>query len=106
MNSDTYDDFAADADMPALMFNTGTVDIHDAANICGAVYGPSFIEIENKDDNLQYFNGTVLGGRGIYLQGNKDGPQVFVYDASSVDTLPTLGDAGTEPAISGYMIGD
>ena len=92
----------------ALMFDTGTVDIHGPANICGAVYGPSFIEIENKSDNLQYFNGTVLGGQGIYIQGNDDddAAQVFVYDPAAVNTLPTLGEAASKPAITGYMIGD
>ncbi len=104
----TYEDFPVDADMPAVMFNTGTVDFHGAANVSGAVYGPSFIEIENKDDNLQYFIGTILGGGGIFLEGNSNpgAAQVFNFDPSSVNTLPTLGDGASSPVIQGYIIGD
>ena len=51
VSNDTSDD------LPALMYNVGILDIHGNANICGGVYSPSFMEIENKEDgNLQYFN--------------------------------------------------
>jgi len=108
IGDDRYDDFAADADMPALVFNTGTVDIHGSANICGAVYSPSFIEIENLANNLQYFNGAILGGSGIYILGKvaDNTAQVFIYDASAVDALPTPDGSRTVPAISNYVISE
>ncbi|MFQ5505303.1 MAG: hypothetical protein ACE5F1_10950, partial [Planctomycetota bacterium] len=36
-----FENFDASSDLPALMFNTGIVDIHGSANVCGVVYGPS-----------------------------------------------------------------
>ena len=106
MNNATYADFPANADLPALMFNTGTVDIHGSANICGAVYGPSFIEIENKGPSLQYFNGIIIGGAGVYLDGatGSGAAQVFVYDRTTVNALPTYQNRAKVPKRTGYLI--
>jgi hypothetical protein len=94
----TYENFVLDDDMPAVMFNNCVVDIHGAANVSGIVYGPSFIEIENKKANLQYFNGAIYGGGGVYLQGSKEesGVQAIRFDSSTVDKLALQDDvAGT-----------
>ncbi len=106
INSTTYEDFPVDADLPALMFDTGTVDIHDVTNVCGAIYGPSFIEIENKNAVLQYFNGIILGGAGIYLEGatGAGAAQVFVYDPMAVNELATFEQRAKSPVLSGYLI--
>jgi hypothetical protein len=103
-----YPSFAVDDDLPALMFQTGTVDIHHDANICGAVYGPSFIEIENKHDNIQYFNGIVVGGGGIYVNGstNSAAGQVFAFDPTVVDALATAETVVKVPSIKNYLIGE
>ena len=59
------DNFSAEDDLPAVMFNNGIIDYHHNTNICGVVYGPSFIEIENKNSGqLQYFNGAIFGEAG------------------------------------------
>ena len=71
--SPDFENFKEGDDLPAIMFNTGVVDIHGGANISGLVYGPSFIEIENKEGNLQYFNGSILGGGGVLLEGDSNG---------------------------------
>ncbi len=106
MNSSTYQDFPANADLPALMFDTGTVDIHGSANVCGAVYGPSFIEIENKNSALQYFNGIIIGGAGVFLEGKSGtgSAQVFVYDNAAVNALPTYKNRAKTPTRTGLLI--
>lgn len=101
-----FPSFEIDDDLPALMFQTGTVDIHHETNICGAVYGPSFIEIENNKDQLQYFNGIVIGGAGIYLKGSEDEPQVFAFDPSVVDALATAEAVVKVPSIKNFIIGE
>jgi len=103
-----YTNFSADDDLPALMFDNGTVDIHGEVNISGVVYGPSFIEIENKNNARQFFSGSVIGGAGIYLEGKDNGAgtqQVFVYDPNTVDALATFANEGKAPVISAYVAG-
>ena len=104
--SPAYENFYVDDDMPAVMFNNGVVDIHGAANVCGVVYGPSFIEIENKDKKLQYFNGAIYGGGGVYLQGSDlpPGKQAIRYDPSTVDRLTTQDDKGAVFTRTGFAI--
>ena len=101
-----FANFGPEDDLPALMFDNGTVDIHHEANVCGVVYGPSFIEIENKHGQRMFFNGVVIGGGGIFLQGSNaaGGPQVFVFDSGAVDSLATFRDRGKSPVISAYAI--
>ena len=106
LNSATYPDFGMDDDLPALMFDNGTVDIHHRTNVSGAVYGPSFIEIENQHGELMYFNGVMVGGGGVYLKGHADNPQVFVFNPSAVDNLPTYLDQGKTPIIDDYSIAE
>jgi len=107
MNDPIYEDFPLNADLPAIMFNTGTVDIHGPTNVCGAIYGPSFIEIENKGPSLQYFNGIIVGGAGVYLEGKTGGAgdaQVFVYDHATVNALPTYRNRAKVPVRTAYLI--
>ncbi len=90
-----FSNFTANDDLPAIMFNTGVVDQHGASNICGLVYGPSFVEIENKDGQLQYFNGAVMGGGGVYIEGNAvAGNTVINFDPTTIDLLATQGGKG------------
>lgn len=102
-----YASFAENDDLPALMFDTGTVDIHDEANVCGAVYGASFIEIENNRSQRQYFNGIVIGGAGVYLKGSGsvNAPQHFIFDHACVNALATFDGAGTAPKITRLSVG-
>ncbi len=95
ISGDGFENFADRDDMPALMFNTGIVDLHDACNVCGLVYGPSFIEIENKEGNLQYFSGSIMGGAGVYVEGNKtQGNTIIKFDPNTIDMLATAGGKG------------
>ena len=102
-----YTNFAATDDMPALMFRTGTVSILRDANICGTVYGPSFVEVENENAREQFFYGTVIGGAGMYIEGSggMGGNQVFAFDPNAVDQLPTFDNRGKTPVISSYAVG-
>jgi len=108
ITSKGYANFGADDDLPALVFDNGTVDMHDGVNVCGVVYGPSFIEIENKSQALQYFCGSVIGGAGVYLEGRDNSSkyhQVFVYDPNAVDSLATFANEAKAPVITAYVVG-
>jgi hypothetical protein len=102
-----YANFAATDDMPALMFRTGTVSILRDANICGTVYGPSFVEIENLNARNQFFYGTIIGGAGMYIEGSggAGGWQTFAFDLNAVDQLSTFDNRGKAPVISSYAVG-
>ncbi len=85
-----YESFGAHEDMPALMYSGGIVDIHHEANVSGVVYTPDFVEIEQKKKNneVQYINGAVFAGNGIYLESNDCGGGIgIVYDPDTLDNL-------------------
>ena len=88
-----YESFGKYEDMPALMYSGGIVDIHHEANISGVVYTPDFVEIEQKKKNneVQYINGAVFAGNGIYLESNTCGGGIAViYDPDTLDFLKVL----------------
>jgi hypothetical protein len=91
-----FDNFSPDDDLPALMYNIGILDIHGPANICGVVYSPSFMEIENKGSGTtQYFNGSLITGGGVYIDnGNTGSKTVVSFDPNSIDRLATSGSKG------------
>jgi hypothetical protein len=90
-----FQNFTATSDYPAVMFNNGIVDFHGPVNVSGVVYGPSFIEIENKAGNVQFVNGAVIGGGGIYLEGHDSaGVTAIRYDYNTIDQLETMGNKG------------
>lgn len=90
-----YSNFTTNDDLPALMYNNAILDIHGNANICGVVYSPCFMEIENKmDGQTQYFNGSLIGGGGIYVENGKDSISVVNFDVRTLDLLATFGDRG------------
>jgi hypothetical protein len=88
-----YSNFSTNDDLPALMYNNAILDIHGGCNICGVVYSPCFMEIENKGSR-QYFNGSLIGGGGIYVDGNSGAPSIIAYDAKALDLLATFADRG------------
>ncbi len=91
-----YENFMPGDDLPALMYNVGILDIHGPANICGVVYSPSFMEIENKGTGTtQYFNGSLITGGGVYIDnGNSGSKTVVTFDPNSIDKLATSGSKG------------
>jgi len=91
-----FANFKAEDDLPAIMYNIGIFDIHGPANVCGVVYSPSFMEIENKQTNQkQYFNGCLIGGGGIMVENSKTGSQsIVVYDQNALNRLVTSGNKG------------
>lgn len=81
--------FSNTEDYPALMYKSGVVDIHGAANISGAVYTPHFIEIEQKQTGqVQYIHGALISGAGVYLEDD-DGAHgmAIVFDPTTFDSL-------------------
>ena len=85
-----YESFGPYEDMPALMYSGGIVDIHHEANISGVVYTPDFVEVEQKKKNneVQYVNGAIFAGNGLYLESNDcSGGIAVVYDPDTLDFL-------------------
>ena len=63
------------------------------------------IGIENKDDQLQYFNGAIYGGAGVYLEGGGgDNVQAIRFDLNTVDDLETMGGKGQSLTRTDYAI--
>lgn len=91
-----FQNFTGDDDLPALMYNNGIFDIHGAANICGVIYTPSFIEIENLTaGNLQYFRGTLICGGGALIDNHwAKATSIVSYDAGALDLLATSSNKG------------
>ena len=90
-----YYNFRADEDLPAMMYNTGILDMHGNVDICGVVYSPSFMEIENKQDNQkQYFRGMLIVGGGAYIDNDHKSTTVVSYDENSADLLASSGTKG------------
>ncbi len=91
-----FQNFSPDDDLPAIMYNVGIADFHGNVNVCGVVYTPSFMEIENKKaGNTQYFKGMLIGGNGVYIENAAgNGISVVSFDAGSLDRLATSGGKG------------
>jgi hypothetical protein len=85
-----YENFKDSDGLPACMLDNGTIDVRAAANVCGVVYGSSSIEIENQANELQYFNGMIIGG-GVCLDGSTGAPQAVRYDPNTIKHLATMG---------------
>jgi hypothetical protein len=92
----TYQDFKAGDDLPAEIYTIGCLDMHGNANICGVLYTPSYMEIENKvAGNTQYFKGALIMGNGIYYENTTSGStSIISFDPAAVDSLATLNGAG------------
>jgi hypothetical protein len=90
-----YANFTHEDDLPALMYSIGILDIHGDANICGVLYTPSFVEIENKQDaQVQYIRGSIIGGAGVLVENGKASKSVVYYDPKALDKLATSGTKG------------
>jgi len=91
--------FNEDADLPAMMYNTGILDIHRDANVSGVLYTPSFVEIEQKQDGRnQIFNGSIIAGGGIYLEAQcGSGVTLVNFDQDVMDNLATSNNKGKAP---------
>jgi len=100
-----FKNFAEDDDMPAIMFNTAIVDQHGSTNISGLIYGPSFIELENKYGGIQYYNGAILGGGGVFVEGNgSSGSTVINFDRNTINKLATQSAKGKGLQLIGWRV--
>ena len=97
ITSKGFANVAPDEDLPALLYSIGILDIHGNANVCGVMYTPSFVEIENKLDNqIQYFKGSIIMGLGIYFENVHKSSSVISFDPKTIDSIATLGSAGKQ----------
>ncbi len=101
-----FKNFTTTDDYLALMMNNGVLDIDDRTNICGAIYTPSYLEIDgfNSSSCIQYFNGAIYTGGGICVQGQQNGVQAFRYDPNCVNRLQTKNGKGESLTRTGYAI--
>jgi len=105
ISGDGFKNFKANDDIPAIMFNTGIVDQHGSTNICGLIYGPSFIELENKGGGFQYYNGSILGGTGVYIEGHgSTGNTVINFDRNTINKLATQNAKGQGLQVIGWRV--
>jgi len=85
-----FANFTASDDLPAYMYNNAILDMHGNINVCGAVYSPCYMEIENKQaGQIQYFKGAIIGGGGIYIDNVLTATNIISYDAKALRNLAT-----------------
>ena len=95
ITSKGFANFVGGDDLPAMMYNVGIFDLHGNVNVCGVMYSPSFMEIENKQDNqTQYFHGCLIVGGGIYVENTHRSKTLISYDAGVLDLLATSNGKG------------
>jgi len=100
-----FANFRASDRFPALVYTNGIIDLEDAVNISGLVYGPGLIEIENKAGKIQYINGEVYAGGGVYIEGHAStGFTVIKFDENSVMNLVTQDSKARELVRTGFVI--
>jgi hypothetical protein len=98
--------FKLDDDLPAIATDGGALEILRGANVCGIVYAPSFLRIEDPADEPQFFQGGLIAGAGIFAQSGAtaNGAQVIAFDPSTFDSLRTFDRLGKAPVLTGYLI--
>ena len=90
-----FANFTAEDDLPALMYNATSVDIHGDVNVCGVIYCPNLIEIETKTDaQTQYFRGALMAGGGVYLENVYHSTTIVSYDPAALNALAVSGAKG------------
>lgn len=97
ITSKGFENFVAEDDLPAMMYSIGVYDIHGNANICGVLYTPSFVEIEQKISSggaTQYIRGSIIGGAGVLIENLQKSRTVISYDSKAIDLLATSGNKG------------
>lgn len=96
-----FQNFSAGDDLPAEMYTIGCLDMHGNANICGVVYTPSYMEIENKQSSqTQYIRGACIMGNGIYYENLNKSTSIISFDPQAVDSLATLGGVGKQVKVT------
>jgi hypothetical protein len=101
ITSKGYQNFSPSDDLPALIYSTGCLDMHGNCNICGVLYTPCYIELENKQSGqTQYINGCVICGHGMYYENNQKSTSIVSFDPNTVDSLATWGNVGKQLAIT------
>lgn len=85
-----FDPFLPGDDLPALAFSRGTIDLDGPVNVGGVVFGPHFVEIENRAQTKQYLWGMLMAGGGVYIQ-DRGGPGKLgiAFGRGAVDRLAT-----------------
>lgn len=96
-----FQNFTAGDDLPAELYTIGCLDMHGNANICGVLYTPSYMEIENKNNSqTQYIRGACIMGNGIYYENTSKSVSIISFDPNAVDTLATLGGVGKQVKVT------
>lgn len=96
ITSKGYQNFIAADDLPAYLYNVGMVDMHGNMNVSGALYTPSYVEIENAGATTvgKYIRGAIIMGGGVYIENNSTVYTVISYDKNAVGSLATSNNVG------------
>ena len=103
ITKDGFQNFTADDDMPAMMYNVGVLDMHANANISGVIYTPSCVELEHPfhEGTTQYIRGSIICGGGCIIDNGPNGRgnaakciSIVSYDKSALDQLATSKNKG------------
>ena len=90
ITSKGFANFTAADDLPAYMYNNAILDMHGNINVCGAVYSPCYMEIENKQaGQMQYIKGAIICGGGIYIDNLLTATNIISFDAKALRNLAT-----------------
>ena len=90
-----FENFAASDALPAFIYNNGVLDLGGNANICGFMYTPGFMQIENRGDaQTQYFKGSLMSGAGLYVENVKRSATILSCDPNALERLATSGNKG------------
>jgi len=95
ITSKGFQNFAANDDLPALIYNIGMLTIQGNANVSGVVYTPGFLDLEETGVNqVQYFKGSLIAGSGVYVENGDYSTTIVSYDPNAIDLLATSRNKG------------
>ena len=103
ISSKGFQNFTPLDDLPAYMYNNAILDMHGNINVCGAVYSPCYMEIENKQaGQIQYIKGAIIGGGGIYMDNLLVATNIVSFDPRAVRNLATAGGTAKTVKVTYY----
>ena len=92
--------YAPGDDLPALVSTRGVLEMLDSLNVSGMMFSAGLVAIDNVHDAMQFIDGAILSGGGVYLANKgEQGALVVSYNASVLDRLATLSSTMRAPLI-------
>jgi hypothetical protein len=88
--------------LPALVYSSGIIDLHGPVNVCGVIYTPNYMELEQMyNTQTQYIRGSIIVGGGIYVENVAQSSTTTIsYDPNTLANLATVNNIGQEVEIA------